>query len=307
MRNLKRFTIRAIRRLLEAIGYNLSRKSDYYSPLPTQSDLEKHLARWYRPSSMAGVQYDVDRFKKQLTDLMKKYWDEFSTLSPYSQNQVLGFGPGYTEIDALLLYMMVRELKPRFYLEVGSGLSTYYCSLASERNSKTGDMLQIRCIEPYPYERLYSIRDIKVMKTKAQDVDIDMFLQLQDHDILFIDSSHVVKIDGDVPYLFLEVLPKLRKGVVIHIHDIPFPYNVPYPAEHWVLGQTKDSPYWPMYWNEAMLLQAFLAFNADFEIVMSLPLIRHHDERFLFKAVPIYKPVSEQPNTFSSIWLRKIR
>jgi len=254
---------------------------------------------------MAGIQYDVDKFKSYLRELLQKYWSEFTVLPPYAYNRSLGFGPGYTELDSLVLYMMIRELQPRLYLEVGSGLSTYYCSLAAQQNEKAGNPVTIRCIEPFPFARLYSIRGIDVIQSEVQEISIDQFLQLQPNDILFIDSSHVLKIDGDVPFLYLEVLPSLRKGVMIHIHDIPFPYNIPYPPEQWVLGNTEGSPFWPMYWNEAMVLQAFLAFNPAFEIVMSTPLIRYHDERFLSATVPIYKPIRDEPNTFSSIWLRK--
>ena len=85
---------------------------------------------------------------------------------------------------------------------------------------------------------------------------MSFFGQLQKDDVLFIDSSHVLKIDGDVPFLYLEVLPTLNVGVVVHIHDVPFPYNIPYPPQLWVFSQE-----WPMLWNEAMVVQAFLSFN----------------------------------------------
>jgi hypothetical protein len=117
----------------------------------------------------------------------------------------------------------------------------------------------------------------------------------------------VVRIDGDVPYLFLEVLPALAAGVHIHVHDIPFPFNVPYPAEFWTLREHRRSPRWPIYWTEAMLLQAFLAFNPAFEIDLSCPLLRHFEPEYLPSRVPFYRPISEEPNTFSSIWLRKVQ
>jgi hypothetical protein len=88
---------------------------------------------------------------------------------------------------------------------------------------------------------------------------------------------------------------------VTHIHDIPYPYNVPFPPELWIFGQE-----WPMFWNEPMLLQAFLAFNKNFRISMSTPLLRHFDEEFLKQRVPIYQSVEQHPNTFSSIWIRRI-
>jgi len=130
---------------------------------------------------------------------------------------------------------------------------------------------------------------------------VSFFGQLQKDDVLFIDSSHVLKIDGDVPFLYLEVLPTLNVGVVVHIHDVPFPYNIPYPPQLWVFSQE-----WPMLWNEAMVVQAFLSFNRNFRVIMSTPLIRYFDEDFLRKSIPIYESIEQNPNTFSSLWLRRV-
>lgn len=157
------------------------------------------------------------------------------------------------------------------------------------------------CIEPYPFAKLSTIPGIRILPQKVEDVDISIFQQLQENDVLFIDSSHILRVDGDVPFLFLEVLPVLSVGVVTHIHDIPYPYNFPYPPELWIFGQD-----WPMFWNEAMVLQAFLAFNKNFKIFLSTPLIRHFDEAFLKERIPIYESVAQNPNTFSSIWLERI-
>lgn len=238
--------------------------------------------------------------KSEFSDLLARYLDEFFLIPPYATLQEVGFGPGYTAVDALTLYMMVRHLKPRRYIEIGSGLSTYYCSLAAERNAKEGHPLEITCIEPRPFDKLRTIPGIKVLEKEVQDAETSLFQQLQGNDILFIDSSHVLKIDGDVPFLYLEVLPSLNAGVVIHVHDVPFPYNIPYPPQLWVLGQE-----WPMLWNEAMVLQALLCFNEKFKITMSTPLIRYYDEGFLKSKIPFYETLEQNPNTFSSIWLKR--
>ncbi|MDD5594499.1 MAG: class I SAM-dependent methyltransferase, partial [Candidatus Margulisbacteria bacterium] len=190
---------------------------------------------------------------------------------------------------------------PKRYLEVGSGVSTYYAGLAAAENKKNGAAMQITCIEPYPHENLKTIPGIKIHETKVENVDRALFQELQANDVLFIDSSHILKINGDVSFLYLEVLPVLNKGVIVHIHDIPFPYNIPYPPEHWIF-----EPNWPVFWNEAMVLQAFLCCNEKYEIKMSLPLIRFHDEAFLKKQVPIYQSIDQEPNACSSIWLRKV-
>lgn len=305
LRQFKSDSVKRNRRLVEKMGFNISRTSDYYSPLPTESKIRQNAHRWNKPSPLAGVDYDVEKYKSRLGALLAKYWDEFDQLTDYNQLTSIGFGPGYTEMDALVLYMMIRDLKPKRYIEVGSGLSTYYCSLAANRNEDEGSPLSISCIEPYPYEKLNSIRGIEVTRDEVQNVPKDVFLELEENDVLFIDSTHVVKIDGDVAYLYLDILPILKKGVVVHIHDVPFPFNTPFPADLWVLGNEEGSPAWPMYWNEPMLLQAFLAFNTSYEISLSTPLIRHFDESFLAN-IPLYRPLEEQPNAFSSIWLRKL-
>jgi len=298
LRNVNQGRSTLLQRSMEALGLNVSRARDFYSPLPSLRDLERHRSRWCRPSALHGVRYDTAAMKQSLGQLMAKYGEELKQLPRYGKIQ--RFGPGYTETDALLLYMMIRETKPNRYLEVGSGISTYFCSLAAERNAAEGRPVEITCIEPYPREELHSIPGIHLRRHEVQDEDPATFRSLESGDVLFIDSSHALRIDSDIPFLFLEVLPALGHGVTIQIHDIPFPYNFPYPADYWIFGQT-----WPMLWNEAMVLQAFLAFNREFEITMSLPLIRFEDEAFLKGLIPNYKTVQEEPNTFSSIWLRR--
>ncbi len=203
------------------------------------------------------------------------------------------------------LFAMIRKLRPARYFEVGSGLSTYYCSLARKQNREEGTDTKITCIEPYPFAKLNEIEQIELIVKEVQDVPLSAFDSLASGDVLFIDSSHILRLDGDVSYLFLEVLPRLAPGVYIHVHDIPFPYNIPYPPEYWTFLEDPQSLHWPMYWNEAMLLQALLAFSPAFEVVLSVPMIRHFEEDFVRKTLPIYKSVSEEKNTFSSIWLRR--
>jgi len=291
----------AFRLSLEEAGFQVARDEDYYSPLPSVARLKANVARWNRPSALHGIEYDLPAMKSALADLLANYLNEFLTYPPYTEVRQMGFGPGYTAVDALTLYMMIRHLKPQRYIEVGSGVSTYYCSLAAQRNASEGHPLRITCIEPHPFEKLSTIPGIRVLPQKVEDVDISLFQQLQENDVLFIDSSHILRVDGDVPFLYLEVLPLLNIGVMTHIHDIPYPYNFPYPPELWIFGQE-----WPMFWNEPMVLQAFLAFNKNFKISLSTPLIRYFDEAFLKQSIPIYESVARNPNTFSSIWLRRI-
>lgn len=298
----RRLYTRTLRGVFEFFGFTVALKSDYYSPLPAVSQLKQTATRWNKPSAFKGISYDVEAMENTFSSLLTDYSDEFAALPPFKELINRGFGPGFTAVDGLTLYLMIRHLKPNRYIEVGSGLSTYYCSLACDQNAREGHPIQITCIEPYPYPKLYSIPGIQINATEVQDVEIATFQQLQANDILFIDSSHILKIGGDVAFLCLEVLPALNPGVVIHIHDVPFPYNIPYPPEKWIFQN--DQP-WPYFWNEAMVLQAFLAFNDQFEIIMATPLIRYHDEAFLQKHIPFYETVEQNPNTFSSVWLRR--
>lgn len=288
-------------KFFEWIGLNVAQRDDYYSPLPNITKLKSNFKRWNKPSALTGIDFNLEAMKSNLAHLLSTYFEEFSDIPPHKDLVKIGYGPGFSELDAMMLYMTVRDLKPKHYIEVGSGLSTYYCSLAAKRNAEEGFPLRIMCIEPNPYKKLTELENIQVIPKEVQDIDLSFFQQLGKNDILFIDSSHILRIDGDVPFLFLEVLPGLNSQVAIHIHDIPFPYNIPYPPEFWIIEQR-----WPVFWNEAMVLQAFLCFNSSFKITMSLPIIRYFDEPFLKEKIGIYKSIDQDRITFSSIWLQKV-
>jgi Methyltransferase domain len=301
LRSIKSSPARIFQWTMDRCGFVVARKSDYYSPLPSRRQLAATRGRWAKPSSLLGVRYDVAAMKTTLAELVDAYYEEFSQLVPYEEALQLGFGPGYIKLDAQVLYATLRAKKPARYVEVGSGLSTYYASLAAQRNASEGRPMQITCVEPYPFVALKTIVGITVIQSEVQDVGVELFTSLGEDDVLFIDSSHIVRLDGDVPFLFLEVLPALSSGPLIHIHDIPFPYHFPYPADYWIYKQA-----WPMWWNESMLLHALLCGNSQFAVTLSTPLIRYHDEEFLRKLLPDYQGVEEQPNTFSSIWLKRV-
>lgn len=284
------------------IGLNVYPVKNYYSPLPVLRQLEKNEHRWAKPSSLTGVKFDLESFKS-LFEHLQQYIPEYADLIPYEKMKMIGFGPGYPYVDSITSYTMIRYIKPNIYFEIGSGLSTYYASQALDKN-KSDDQKDSRiiCVEPNPYPKLKELHNITLYQKEVQDISIEQFKVLDENDILFIDSTHVLRIDSDIAYLYLEILPQLKKGVCIHIHDIPFPFNIPYPYDLWILKRGVG-----MYWTEAMLLQALLCNSDTFEIVLSTPLIRHYDEPFLKKNIPDYKGLDEEPNTFSSIWLKKIK
>lgn len=307
--------LRPLRRLYRAIhrvalgtaarlGFNVARTGDYYSPLPVRAELERSRERWDRPSAMVGIEWDTPTMEDRLSRLVRDYGEELSELPPYEEAKRLGYGPGFTVADAHLLYLVLRELRPERVTEVGSGLSTFYISRALERNGQEGSAGRIRCIDPYSGDRVRGLPGVEVIRREVQAIDPVEFRELRDGDVLFIDSTHVVKIDGDVPHLYLEVLPRLRPGVSVHSHDVHFPYNTPHPAEEYVMRAK-----WPRYWTEAMLLQAFLAFNREFEIVLSTGLLRHEDEPFLQRTLPGYAPIvpADYDTHAGSLWYHRCR
>jgi hypothetical protein len=176
--------------------------------------------------------------------------------------------------DALVAYCMVRHFQPRFIIEVGSGFSSLLLGEAAAKNSGS----TLVCIEPFPQEFLRQGFPVlrSLIEKRVEDVDLDFFSQLASGDILFIDSSHTVKIGGDVNYLFLEVLPRLRPGVIVHVHDIFLPFDY---RRDWVMEQFR-------FWTEQYLLQAFLTFNSEFEVLMANAYLNHYHEEDLKTAFP---------------------
>jgi predicted O-methyltransferase YrrM len=302
-RRLYRAAVRGAVDGLCRLGLNVARSRDYYSPLPVYSALARQRARWDRPSPLTGVSYDLDAMRDLVYALVRDHGGDWAALPPYATLKTRGYGPGFTTIDAMFLYLMLRRLRPRRWIEVGSGLSTYYAWLALEANARAGAPGALTCIDPNVREAVRALPGVAVVAREVQDVAPAFFAELESGDVLFIDSTHVVRLDGDVPHLYLEVVPALAPGVVVHAHDVHFPFNTPHPAEQYVLGRT-----WPMLWTEAMLVQAFLAFNDSFRVTLSLPLLRHHDEAFLARTIPDYRAVSSRDydTHYGSLWFERI-
>ena len=228
----------------------------FYQPIPDTRTLHNH--EWHK-SHVPGIDWNESRQLELLREFSKFHaeFDEFpieptGVASDFHMNQGLFDGT-----DALVLYCMIRRFQPSMILEVGSGMSSLLSAQAARKNGHT----KLVCIEPYPNEILRDgISPSTVLRIeKVQDVSVTTFQELGENDILFIDSSHVVRIGGDVNYLFLEVLPRLRPGVIVHVHDIFLPSEYP---QHWVLKARR-------FWTEQYLLQAFLCHNPKFEVLFA--------------------------------------
>jgi hypothetical protein len=303
-RLVRSFLLAVLHRLLREFDLVATKRNDFSSPLPDLESLRVNRERWDKPSAMIGVPYDLDDMKSAIETMTARFGPELKTdLPSYDDLQKLGLGWGMPYMDLQVLYLMLRQHRPARYLEIGSGTSTYVASLAARKNAADGQPCTITCVEPYPNPGLISLAEITLIKQEAQSVKLSLFDMLTDGDILFIDSSHVAKIDSDVPFLLLEVLPRLNPGVIVHVHDTPFPYNTPYPSDFWIFHDTVP----PMFWNEAMFTQAFLYNNDSFQIKLSAPLLRYHCESFLRAQFPGYQDILAQPNSFSSLWMKRVK
>ena len=254
---------REIFRLWERHGFHVT-PVHFYQPIPNTQSLSETL--WSRPSELTGIDMNdavqLDLLRNQFPKFRGEY-DQFpaeATSEPirFSLNNGLFDGT-----DALVAYCMIRHFQPRLIIEVGSGFSSL---VAVEAIAKSEGSALI-CIEPFPpdflrkgFPGLHSLIDKKV-----EDIDVEFFSQLGSGDILFIDSSHTVRIGGDVNYLFLEVLPRLKPGVIVHVHDIFFPFDY---RRDWVMDELR-------FWAEQYLLHAFLTFNFEFEVLMANAYLGH--------------------------------
>jgi hypothetical protein len=192
---------------------------------------------------------------------------------------------------------MIRYFRPGIVFEIGSGNSTYLAAQAILKNKDetSHDCALIAC-EPYPNKVLRrgvpGLTSLRI--TPVQQVPLSEFTLLQENDILFIDSSHVLKIGSDVQYEYLEVLPRLNRGVLVHVHDIFLPAEYPKAAVRKQL----------CFWTEQYLLQAFLAFNDAFEIVWAASYMHFKYPERLEEAFSSYKRGETWPGSF---WMRKIK
>lgn len=189
--------------------------------------------------------------------------------------------------DADFLYSMIRHIKPSRVFEIGSGNSTKIVRLAVERNaSETGLECQHVCIEPFEAPWLEKL-DVRVVREQVQNVGLDLFAQLKRNDLLLIDSSHVIRPQGDVLFEYLEVLPTLASGVIVHSHDIFSPRDYP---DRWV----RDSV---LMWNEQYLLEALLSNGDRYEIVAGLNYLKHTEYEHLAVVCP-YLTSDREPGSF---------
>lgn len=266
----------------ERHGFHVT-PAHFYQPIPDTQSLPETL--WSQPSELVGIDMNQPMQLELLRSHFTKFREEYNNLPvepPPGQKRP------FRGVDALVAYCMIRHFQPKLTIEVGSGWSSLVLGQAAARNKNSA----LICIDPFPGDVLRKgfpgLRSL--IEKKIQDIDLEFFSQLGSGDVLFIDSSHSVKIGGDVNYLFLEVLPRLKRGVIVHVHDIFLPFEY---RRDWVLDEFR-------FWTEQYLLQAFLTFNSEFEVLLANSYLNHYyrgDLRAAFPGLP--------PGPGGSFWMRR--
>jgi hypothetical protein len=281
--------------LWERLGIHIT-PNHYFQPIPDTRRLSPEL--WRRTSELVGVDMNESAQLALVAGLAERYGREWTFPSAktsipwqYHFNNV-----AFEAVDAEMLYALIRAFRPRRVLEIGSGYSSCVMAQAVRANAAEGVPCEYVAIEPYPNAVLRGgIPGLSRLRDEElQRIPLAELIDLDENDILFIDSTHVLRIGSDVQYEFLEILPRLRKGVLVHVHDVFLPAE--YPRE-WVMRERR-------FWNEQYLLQAFLAFNEAFEVVWagSYMHMRHPD--ILERTFRSYRRDRCWPGSF---WMRKVR
>lgn len=252
----------------------------YYSSVANIDKLRKTWKVWAKKSELPGISINLEEQVKNLKTICGPFKNEYVGNRNFREAVSRHFGPGFGYIEAQALHCVIRHYKPRKIVEVGSGVSTF-CSLkATEINKKeNGQDSEIICIEPYPSKGLRALKGIQIIQKEVQTLPYEVFTELKERDVLFIDSSHAVKPASDVNYLILEVLPRLHRGVIVHFHDIFLPYD-----------HQRDVLTNYFQWSETSLLRAFLINNSRVKIVFCLSLLHYDRQTSLKEVFPEYRP-----------------
>jgi hypothetical protein len=254
----------------------------YYSPVANILELENTKQIWAKKSELPGMSVNLDEQVENLRAICLPYQKEYLGNKIYHEGaKTLRNAYGYIEAEAV--HGVVRHYRPKKVIEVGGGLSTY-CTLAALRMNEAdgAGMWKMTSIEPYPSASLKALKGLKFINEPVQRVPLEHFAELGEDDFLFIDSSHATKPGSDVNHLILEVLPRLRSGVLVHFHDIHLPYD--YPRD--VLENF-------LHFNETSLLRAFLTFNNRVKIIFCMSQLHYERQAALREVFPDYNPQAD--------------
>jgi len=268
----------------------------FYSPIPDLAEVLRREDALFDCSLRTLPGIDLRAAEQQaLLEVLAGFYPEQPWQAVPAQGRRYGFeNDQYSYADAIFLYGMLRHVRPRRVIEVGSGHSS--AAMLDTAELFLDGAVDFTFIDPHP-ERLHTLLKpgdmsrVTILDRPVQDVPLETYDQLGAGDVLFIDSTHVSKTGSDVNHLYFDVLPRLSRGVFVHVHDVHFPFEYP---RDWVLEGRA--------WNEVYLLRAFLLFNDTFEVVcMNTALERLRTDWFR-EHMPLCLK-----NPGGSIWLRRAR
>ena len=273
---------------------NFHKKEHYYSPIPLISEVQRAEERIFSAArrEFAGIDLNLAEQLRAIEEIGAFYGELPFSETPSPSARFYLDNKFYPYSDAILYYGMLRRLRPRNIVEIGSGFSSAVFLDTNETFFKSS--IQATFIEPDTsrLDRLLTDQDrgnVTIVRQLVQDLPTTQFSHLTSNDILFVDSSHVCKVGSDLNYIMFDILPSLASGVHIHFHDIFYPFE--YPKE-WI--------YRGVAWNEAYLLRAFLQYNPAFRIVAWSDYLQRFHEQELTGGMPLCKRNS------GSLWLRKV-
>jgi hypothetical protein len=246
----------------EAAGYHVYPRA-YYSPLLLKEEID--LTVLDRRRVLPGITFNEQRALGWLVGL-RPYVTELESL-PYEQDGTSPFwfaNKWFNDFDAASLYAVLRDIKPKRYIELGCGFSSLISSRALSRNIAETSACDVVFADPNP--RLDVSAQLscgRLLKQRVQDLPMELFANLESGDVLFIDTSHVVKFQSDVVQALVTILPALKPGVWIHVHDVFTPYDYP---EEW-LTQSRFSN------NEQYALEALLSGGDRYSVELPLYLL----------------------------------
>lgn len=266
----------------------------FYSPHP---DLEEVRAREESIFSREKAVLGIDLREEEQFQTLLKIADMYPSIN-FPESKTLEFryyfdNPFYTYSDAIVLHAMLRIIQPHRLIEVGSGFSSAMTLDTNEFYFQ--NTIDVTLIEPHP-ELLYSLMKpqdkdrITIIASQLQDLDPSFFEKLENNDILFIDSTHVSKVNSDVNFIFFEVLPRLKRGVHIHFHDIFYPFEY---IKEWI--------YQGWTWQEAYVLRAFLMDNPRYQITYFQDFMFNRHGQYFAEHLPLCLK-----NGGANLWLKKV-
>lgn len=274
------------------LGEEFVPSGHFYSAVPSFADRVAVLEN-NAPIGKSLGEIDTNEAQQlAMLEAFKRYHDD----CPFPVEQQKGFryyfdNPAYSFTDGLVLYSMMRYFKPNKIIEVGSGFSS--CAMLDTNELYFDNQIELTFIEPYAdlLRKLNAAEtdSEKIIDQPVQEVDLEVFSKLEENDILFIDSTHVGKLNSDVNYLLFTVLPHLADGVIIHFHDIFWPFEYP---KNWIEEGRA--------WNEAYFLHAFLMNNARYKILFFASYLHQFYAPWIAQKMPKYLL-----NAGGNIWLKK--